>query len=129
MNHIQPYMLVALGGAGGACMRYAVTQLVGRLAGHGFPLGTMAVNIVGSFLMGLLVTWLAVKVDGGQGLRLTLATGFLGGFTTFSAFSLDAQALIARGLYGQAGFYMAGSVAIAIAALLFGIWLGRTLWA
>lgn len=79
--------------------------------------------------MGMLVIWLAGKADGGQPLRLLFATGLLGGFTTFSAFSLDAYTLITRGLYSQAGFYMAGTLVIAIAALVVGVWAGRLLWA
>lgn len=129
MTHIYPYFLVALGGAVGASMRYSVTQLVGRWAGHGFPLGTMMVNIIGSFCMGALVSWLAGKAEGGQSLHLVFATGLLGGFTTFSAFSLDAYTLLTRGLYSQAGLYMAGSLVIALAALVAGIWAGRLLWA
>jgi CrcB protein len=129
MTHIHTYLLVALGGAAGACMRYSATQLVGRWAGHGFPFGTMAVNVAGSFCMGVLVIWLASKAGGGQPLRLLFATGLLGGFTTFSAFSLDAYTLMTRGLYSQAGLYMAGSLIIALAALVAGVWAGRLLWA
>lgn len=126
---LQTYLLVGAGGAMGACLRYGVTQLAVKLAGHGFPVGTMTVNILGSFLMGVVVTWLAFKMPEGQAsLRLFLATGFLGGFTTFSAFSLDAQALLARGAYSQAGLYVAGSVLVGLAALFLGLWLGRVIW-
>lgn len=128
MTSIFPYLLVAFGGALGASMRFGATQLVTRIAGHGFPYGTMAVNIVGSFAMGLLVVWLAVKVDGGTPQRLALATGVLGGFTTFSAFSLDVHTLLARGLVGQAGLYVLGSVVVALAAIFAGFWIGRLIW-
>ncbi|MEM9881135.1 MAG: fluoride efflux transporter CrcB [Pseudomonadota bacterium] len=129
MSQVQTYLLVALGGGAGASLRFFTTQFVGRLMGPGFPYGTMTVNIVGSFAMGLLVTWLAEKVDGGAGLRLALATGFLGGFTTFSAFSLDAHALYVRGLMLQAGGYVLGSVLLSLIAVFLGIWAGRQIWA
>jgi len=129
MSQIQTYLFVAFGGGVGACLRFFTTQLVGRLAGPGFPFGTMTVNILGSFAMGLLVTWLAERVDGGQGLRLALATGLLGGFTTFSAFSLDAHVLYTRGLLMQAGGYVLGSVFLSLIAVFLGIWVGRHTWA
>lgn len=129
MMAFQNYLLVGAGGAVGACLRLFIVQSATRLAGHGFPVGTMTVNIVGSFLMGVLITWLAFKMPEGQAsLRVFLATGLLGGFTTFSAFSLDAQTLLERGAYGQAGFYIAGSVLLALTAILLGIWIGRAIW-
>ena len=115
--------LVALGGAIGAAARHLANVAALRLLGPGFPYGTFAVNIVGGLLMGLLAGWLALKYQsgGGQGLRLFLATGILGGFTTFSAFSLDAVVLWERGAVAAAAFYVVGSVVLSILGLVAGL--------
>lgn len=118
-----PLLQVALGGALGASARYLTGTTVTRLLGHGFPAGTMVVNVVGSFLMGVLVVVLAKK--GGQAAAPFLMTGLLGGFTTFSAFSLDAVTLFERGQSTAAIGYILGSVLISIAALVAGLWLTR----
>ena len=117
--------LVALGGGIGAACRHLVNLGAHRLLGPGFPAGTMAVNILGSLLMGLLAGWLALRASGSQDVRLFLGTGVLGGFTTFSAFSLDAAELWQRGAPESAAFYVLGSVFLSIAALLAGLWLVR----
>lgn len=118
-----PLFQVALGGALGASARYLTGTTVTRALGHGFPFGTMIVNVVGSFLMGVLVVLLAKK--GGQGAAPFLMTGILGGFTTFSAFSLDAMTLFERGQVVAAAGYVLGSVVISIAALFAGLALAR----
>ncbi|SMR81773.1 camphor resistance protein CrcB [Aliiroseovarius halocynthiae] len=118
-----PLLQVALGGALGASARYLTGTTVTRLLGHGFPAGTMVVNIVGSFLMGVIVVALAKK--GGQAAAPFLMTGLLGGFTTFSAFSLDAMTLLERGQPLAAMGYILGSVVISIVALMAGLWLTR----
>lgn len=110
---------VALGGALGASARYLTNTAVMRWIGPGFPYGTLLVNVVGSFLMGVLVVVLAQK--GGTKLAPFLMTGLLGGFTTFSAFSLDAFTLWERGQTALAGAYVAGSVVLSIMALVVGI--------
>lgn len=110
---------VALGGALGASARYLTNVGAMRAFGSGFPLATIAVNIAGSFLMGVLVAVLAHK--GGMRFAPFLMTGVLGGFTTFSAFSLDAFTIWERGQVGLAAFYVLGSVAFSIAALAAGI--------
>lgn len=117
---------VALGGAIGASARYLVGVQAVRLMGHGFPWGTLTVNIVGSLLMGLLVEALALKFQAGQEARAFLATGVLGGFTTFSAFSLDVVVLWERGETGLAAAYVVASVILSIAALFAGLWLARS---
>ena len=118
--------LVAVGGALGAAARHLVNMGALRLVGPAFPAGTLAVNVLGCLLMGLLVGFLALKYSGGgQGLRLFLATGVLGGFTTFSAFSLDAVLLWERGDGAAALGYVAASVALSIGALLLGLWVMR----
>jgi CrcB protein len=119
--------LVAVGGAIGAACRHFANLAALRLVGPGFPAGTLAVNVTGSLLMGLLAGWLALKYEGGgQAVRLFLATGVLGGFTTFSAFSLDAVLLWERGdIFASLG-YVLGSVVLSIAALLLGLFIMRT---
>jgi CrcB protein len=114
---------VAAGGALGAAGRYLVNVATMRLLGPGFPWQTLAVNVLGSFLMGLLVVVLAKR--GGMALAPFLMTGILGGFTTFSAFSLDAVTLWERGATGQALAYVIASVGLSVGALVLALWLGR----
>lgn len=116
---------VALGGALGASLRYLTNVGAMRLLGPGFPFGTMIVNIVGSFVMGVIVVVLSRK--GGTHLAPLLMTGLLGGFTTFSAFSLDALTLWERGQTGLAMAYVLGSVLLSLAAITAGLFLARSL--
>ncbi len=96
----------------------------------GWPHGTFAVNIIGSFAMGFLISWLAFRGQGGpQELRLFLATGLLGGFTTFSAFSLEVANYVRSGDMTRAALYAFLSVALGLAALLLGMWLSRKVFA
>jgi len=113
---------VALGGAIGAAARYGVGVALFRPAG-GVPMGVLAVNIIGSFLMGLVVVFLGQKML--SHLNPFLMTGVLGGFTTFSAFSLEAYNLFERGEVGQAATYVILSVVLSIAALVAGILIMR----
>ena len=120
------WLLVACGGALGSMGRYGAGLMAGRLLGHGFPWATLAVNVLGSLLMGLLIAVLAR--DGGTAhaeWRLFLAVGVLGGFTTFSTFSLDAVTLLTRGEWSAALAYMTASLALALLALWGGMALGR----
>lgn len=110
---------VATGGALGAVARYLTGVATLRLVGPGFPWGTLAVNIAGSFLMGVLVVWLAAK--GGNRFSPLLMTGLLGGFTTFSAFSLDALTLWERGNAQMALIYVAASVILSLMAIAGGL--------
>jgi CrcB protein len=121
--------LVALGGAVGAGCRHLVGLAALRLFGPGFPVGTLSVNVVGGLLMGIVAGYFALKYQGsmGQELRLFLATGILGGFTTFSAFSLDAMLLWERGALFAASAYVALSVVLSIAALALGLMIMRAL--
>ena len=118
-------LLVAAGGAFGASIRHLFSGAALRLLGAGWPYGTFAINVIGSLLMGVLAGWLAFRGDGGQQWRLLLGTGVLGGFTTFSAFSLEAALMIERREYLPAAAYVVGSAAVAIAALFAGLWLAR----
>jgi CrcB protein len=112
-----------------SAVRSAMANLTAlKLLGSGFPYGTIFVNIVGSFIMGLAIEWLALKFDPGQMWRLFLTTGILGGFTTFSAFSLDAALLIARGAYVIASAYILISLIASLGGLFLGLLLIRQ-WA
>ena len=125
MNH---FILVAIGGATGASLRHLANLTALRLTGVGFPWGTFFVNVAGSLIMGLFVGWLARRSGGSSNeLRLLVATGFLGGFTTFSAFSLDTVTLWERGAHWPAFLYVLATVVLAISALFGGLWLTRML--
>jgi CrcB protein len=125
LSSVPPLLLVALGGGFGASLRY----LVGRWAlvnfGPGLPFGTWTVNIAGAFAMGMLAGWLARIDENGEGLRLLLGVGVLGGFTTFSAFSLEVFNMINRGEIGLAAAYAVSSVAGSILALMTGAYVVR----
>ena len=120
------YLIVFLGAGIGGALRHGVNVGSARLFGYGFPVGTVIVNILGSFVMGLLAGYFAFRPGIGQHVRLFLTTGILGGFTTFSAFSLDTALLVERHSYGLAAGYVVGSVAAGIAALFFGLALFRS---
>ena len=120
-----PLVSVALGGAVGASLRYLAGVGLIRLFGHtGFPIAIISVNVVGSFLMGVFVVLAAHR--GLTHLSPLVATGLLGGFTTFSAFSLEAVTLYERGAIGQAALYVTISVVVSIAALVAGLWVARS---
>ena len=116
---------VALGGAVGASARYFVGVWATRLLGHGFPYGTLCVNVLGCFLMGVLVEAAALKFSMSQEMRAFLSTGVLGGFTTFSAFALDFAVLSERKANLLAWGYLGASVALSVFALFAGLWLVR----
>ena len=120
-------ILVAAGGAIGASARHLVNLAFLRSLGPGFPWATLVVNVVGSFAMGLFVGWLALRLSASNELRLFVATGILGGFTTFSAFSLDFAVLWERGASLPALGYLIASVIGSILALFLGLWLARSL--
>lgn len=120
---------VALGGAVGASGRYLFNLQMLRLLGPNFPWGTFGVNIIGSFIMGVIAESLALRFNVSSEVRSFLMTGVLGGFTTFSAFSLDAGNMIERNDFGMAGIYVGASVIGSIAALFLGLYLVRTVLA
>ncbi len=119
------YIIVFIGAGIGGALRHGVNVAAARLFGHDFPFGTLIVNVVGSFAIGLLAGYFAYRPGVNQHMRLFLTTGLLGGFTTFSAFSLDAALLIERHSYGLAAGYVVGSVAASLSALFFGLALFR----
>jgi len=119
------YLIVFLGAGIGGALRHGVNVAATRQFGLGFPFGTLIVNIVGSFAMGLLAGYFAFRPGISQHMRLFLTTGVLGGFTTFSAFSLDTALLVERHSYGLAAGYVVGSIAAGLSALFFGLALFR----
>lgn len=121
------YLIVFLGAGFGGALRHGVNVAALRWLGMGFPYGTLIVNVVGSLAMGLLAGYFATKADPGQAWRLFLTTGILGGFTTFSAFSLDVAFLYERGEIAMTAVYVLTSVAVSVAALFAGLFLMRTL--
>ncbi|MEK9968727.1 MAG: fluoride efflux transporter CrcB [Ferrovibrio sp.] len=115
------YLIVFLGAGIGGALRHGVNVTAMRLISAGFPWGTLAVNIVGSFAMGVIAEYFALKSGLPQQWRLFLTTGVLGGFTTFSAFSLETALLYERGEMLAAGIYMIASAVLAVAGLFAGL--------
>lgn len=119
-------LFVAMGGGVGAALRHLTSMAALRLLGPtNWPWGTMSANVLGALAMGLLTGWLAFKVDGGRELRLLLATGLLGGFTTFSAFSLETAMMIERKAWVSAALYAGLSVLVCVAAVFVGLAVAR----
>ena len=121
------YLAIAFGGALGTLSRYWLTVSIERFNGTGFPLGTFMVNLLGSFLIGLLYIILAEKLSVADQWRPVIITGFLGAMTTFSTFSLDALLLFQQGHYNTALFYVLSSVMICIFAAYVGMQIARIL--
>ena len=119
-------LTVAAGGAIGASLRHLVGLWTLRQFGPGLPVGTLGVNVLGSFLMGVLAAWLLAR-GAGQGYALFLGTGVLGGFTTFSAFSLDAVRLLEAKGMGAFAAYVGASVGLSLIALVLGLALAKAL--
>src|SRR4051812_35494517 len=126
-NAAMSYLLVFFGGGLGATLRHLINVTCARALGTAFPWGTFIINITGSTVMGLIAGYLAFKGEASQPWRLFLMTGILGGYTTFSAFSLDAALLYERGELMPAAMYVLGSVVLSIAGLFAGLALVRSL--
>jgi CrcB protein len=120
------YLFVFLGAGVGGALRHGVNLAAARLVGAGVPVGTFVVNVLGSFVMGLLAGYFAYRTGINQHMRLFLTTGILGGFTTFSTFSLDTALLMERHAFALAAGYVIGSVGLGLAGLFFGLALFRT---
>ena len=118
---------VAMGGAVGSLLRYFVAAAIGGPASDGFPWGIFAVNVTGGFAMGIITELTALKLNLSPELRAFVTIGILGGYTTFSTFSLDSALLIQRGDYTGAAIYIVGSTVLSILALFTGLWLVRAL--
>jgi CrcB protein len=121
------FLIVFLGGGLGAALRHGANLAAARLFGTAFPYGTLIINVLGSLAMGLIVEYFALKAGLPQRWRLFLTTGILGGFTTFSAFSLEAALLYERGQHAGAAIYVVASVVLAIGALFAGMAIVRML--
>lgn len=121
------FVLIFIGGGIGSMLRHAANQMSAVLFGLNIPAGTLFVNIMGSLAMGLLAGWFAFRGDSDQSTRLFLTTGIIGGFTTFSAFSLEATLLLERGQTVGAALYVIGSVVFAIAGIFMGLAIMRAL--
>jgi CrcB protein len=121
------FLIVFFGGGLGAALRHGVNVASARAFGTAFPYGTLIINVLGSLAMGLIAEYFALKSGLPQRWRLFLTTGILGGFTTFSAFSLEAALLYERGQYAGAAIYIVGSVVLAIGALFAGMAIVRML--
>lgn len=115
------FLYVFIGGGLGAALRHGINLLVGRTLGTAFPYSTLLINITGSAVMGLIAGYFAFKGDASQHWRLFLTTGILGGYTTFSAFSLDTVLLYERGEIALAALYVALSVVLSIVGLMIGL--------
>lgn len=126
---MQAYLLVFLGAGLGGALRHFINLTIGRAVGSDFPWATAFINVSGSFVMGALTGWLAFRAGAGwtQHTRLFVATGFLGGYTTFSTFSLESILLLERNQVGYALAYVGGSVLLGILALFAGLSLARSL--
>ena len=120
---------VALGGALGSVARYLVAGALQPAWWPGFPFGIFVVNITGGLIMGLITGLAALKLNLSPDLRAFLTVGILGGYTTFSTFSLDSALLLQRGEYAQAAAYVIGSVVLSILALFAGLWIVRAIYA
>jgi CrcB protein len=120
---------VGIGGALGSMARYLIAGWVQSPAWTGFPYGIFIVNITGGFIMGVFTEAMALRFNVSPEVRAFLTTGILGGYTTFSTFSLEAAMLIERHAYGQAAFYTAGSALLSVIALFAGLWLMRMVYA
>jgi fluoride exporter len=120
------YVVVFVGAGLGGMVRHFMNIWVAKLAGTHFPMHTLAINVTGSMVMGMIAGWFALKGAAAGHLRLFLATGVLGGYTTFSAFSLDAILLWERHDYLLAAYYVGGSVVLSLLGLVAGLWIMRT---
>ena len=129
MTFLQPYMLVFVGAGLGGVLRHILNTVIGRALGADFPWATAFINVSGSAVMGLVAGWLAFKSGAAwsQHLRLFVATGILGGYTTFSTFSLESILLIERGQAGTALAYIGGSVLFGVLGLWGGLYAVRSL--
>lgn len=119
------YVVVFVGAGVGGTLRHGMNIWISRLAGAHFPFHTLAINVTGSIVMGMVTAWFAMKGGTTGHLRLFLATGVLGGYTTFSAFSLDAVLLWERHEHLLAALYVGGSVVGSLAGLALGLWIVR----
>ncbi len=125
LMNLSHLLYAALGGAIGSGLRFSVGAFMLRVMGPGWPWGTYTVNLVGSLIMGLVMGWFAFKGTGGGSAQIFLATGILGGFTTFSAFSLETARMIETKAYAQAALYAGSSVILGVTMVFAGLFIMR----
>ncbi len=123
---MQHYLAIALGGALGSVLRFAMNEAVSARYGRAFPWGTLSINVIGSFLIGLLAVLLVERLEVSPAVRLGLMVGVLGGFTTFSSFSLEVVQLMQNGAFLRALLYVVASVTVCVLAAAAGIHIART---
>ena len=126
---METVLAIAVGGGLGSVLRHLLNNAVGGAAGTGFPWGILIINVLGSFVMGVLISVFAHTWEPPQSMRAFLTVGILGGFTTFSTFSADSVLLLERGAFGPAAFYVFGSVGMGLAALYAGMLIVRMITA
>lgn len=124
---MRTYLAIAIGGTLGCWARYGVANLVQAIYGRDFPYATLAINVLGSFLMGFLFIETLERLTMGPDLRIGVLTGFLGGFTTFSTFAMETLLLAEQGEAAKGALYVALSVGLGLAAVFFGASLARNL--
>jgi CrcB protein len=124
---MQNILLAAVGGAIGSVLRYLVGVFSTRWFGPSFPWGTLTVNVVGAFVIGLMVEMIARRFNASPELRVFIVTGIIGGFTTWSSFTLDTMVLFERGATTAAFAYVVGSLVVSFAAIFAGLALGRAM--
>lgn len=120
-------LLIAVGGAIGTALRYGLAEGMVRWLGRGFPYGTLAANVIGSFLLGVVMESVGEREVLGVPLRLVLGTGVMGGFTTYSSFNLETIRLAEQGAWGRAGLYLAATLVVCVLAGLAGVALARSI--
>jgi fluoride exporter len=127
MMNLYSFLLVGIGGFFGSVARYATSRSIDLKLNSIFPYGTMTVNIVGSFILGIVIAWTSKKTDGAENLRLLFATGFCGGFTTFSAFAFENLNLLQQRMIGSAFLYALISLILGVVAVYTGILMAKNL--
>lgn len=127
MNHYLAFLMVGLGGGLGAMSRHFTALIINRYWQQSFPLATFSINILGSFLIGFFAAWLLPKIGQDTFLKYLLITGFCGGYTTFSTFSIENLQLIQEGKFFTLFFYMSSSIILGIAFAMCGVFVGRTI--
>lgn len=127
MNHYLAFLMVGLGGGLGAMSRYFTALMINRFWHQSFPLATFSINILGSFLIGILAAWLLPKMGNDTLLKYLLITGFCGGYTTFSTFSIENLQLLQEGKIFTLALYVSSSIILGITFALCGLFIGRAI--
>ncbi|WP_077927760.1 fluoride efflux transporter CrcB [Wohlfahrtiimonas populi] len=127
MNHYLAFLMVGLGGGLGAMSRHFTALMINRFWQQSFPLATFSINILGSFLIGILATWLLPKMGNDTLLKYLLITGFCGGYTTFSTFSIENLQLLQEGKIFTLALYVSSSIILGITFALCGLFVGRAI--